>query len=82
MAVSDSQARRRSAARRITAAAASASPRHRNCFYYFRGPAARSVEGREIEHQVEDNTTKALINVIEHSDRSVLTSFLDESASV
>lgn len=46
---------------------------HRNIFYYYRG-AQRS--GRERERQLEDNTTKALVNTLEHCSRIVAIKFL------
>lgn len=53
------------------------SERYRNCFYYFRGPAPRLKEAERLElreRQFEDNTTKALVNVLEHG--GMLESFL------
>jgi hypothetical protein len=51
---------------------------HRNLFYSYRGPNPRIGERNFVfERQLEDNATKALINVLEHSDRStVLRPFL------
>lgn len=46
---------------------------HHNIFYYYRG-ASLSESARE--RQLEDNTTKALINVIEHCDLKVSSEFL------
>ena len=44
-----------------------ADSRYRNCFYYFRGQAAEGVSRARIhERQFEDNSTKALVNVLEH----------------
>ncbi len=53
---------------------------HRNLFYYYRGPAPDGTENSYIfERQLEDNATKALIYVLEHSDRTaVLKPFLRE----
>ncbi|MCE5251230.1 hypothetical protein LLG96_13520 [bacterium] len=47
---------------------------HHNIFYYYRG--ARQ-EDSEFERQLEDNTTKALINVLEHCSQTVLQKFLE-----
>ena len=50
--------------------------RFHNCFYYFRGPSSKRKEA-ELDKQLEDNTTKALINVLKHSDPKLTTSFLE-----
>lgn len=51
---------------------------HRNLFFFYRGSHARdSQRDSTYEKQLEDNTTKALIHVLEHSDRErVLKVFL------
>lgn len=46
---------------------------YRNIFVYFRGP---SVNQMQVDRQLEDNITKSLINLFEHSDKSLLKSFL------
>ena len=53
------------------------SPYH-NVFFYYRGPSARESreEGERYQQQVEDNSTKALVNVLELSGADVVTSFL------
>jgi len=47
---------------------------HHNVFSYFKG-ASQAEQDRE--QQLEDNTTKALINTLEHSDRKVAIRFLE-----
>lgn len=51
---------------------------HHNVFFYYRGPSARESrqEGERYQQQVEDNSTKALVNVLEHGGRDVARSFL------
>ena len=48
---------------------------HRNIFYYYRGA---SLSDDQRERQLENNTTKALINTLEHCDRSVCQKFLTQ----
>jgi len=47
---------------------------HRNIFAYFRGSFQPE---HDREKQLEDNTTKALINTLEHSHKCVSTAFLE-----
>jgi hypothetical protein len=51
---------------------------HHNIFFYYRGPSARESrqEGERYQQQVEDNSTKALINMLEHGGPDVVRSFL------
>ncbi len=57
-----------------------ASRRHRNCFYYFRGPGSKAHDS-DVDKQLEDNCTKALINTLEHGGpgltRSFISTFVD-----
>jgi hypothetical protein len=46
---------------------------HHNIFYYYRGA---QQSDRERERQLEDNTTKALINTLKHCDPKVTFEFL------
>lgn len=46
---------------------------HRNVFYYYRGPAR---ERSLIDRQLENNTTKALVNVLENCSPTLTTQFL------
>ena len=48
---------------------------HKNIFYYYRGPTKRD-EDIIYDKQVEDNTTKALINCLENSSNNLLKYFL------
>jgi len=47
---------------------------YRNIFYYYRGPSSR--RDGQIDRQIEDNTTKALINTLENSEKNLLVCFL------
>jgi hypothetical protein len=47
---------------------------YQNIFYYYRGA---KESDQERERQLEDNTTKALINTLQHCDTVVATKFLE-----
>jgi hypothetical protein len=47
---------------------------HHNIFYYYRGA---QQSDQERERQLEDNTTKALVNTLEHCDPKVTFGFLN-----
>ena len=51
------------------------SRRHRNCFYYFRGPGSKAHD-TDVDKQLEDNCTKALINTLEHGGPELTRSFV------
>lgn len=57
---------------------------HKNLFFYYRGASSRSDQPNHVfDRQLEDNTTKALIYVLENSDRKVvLGPFLRELAGL
>jgi hypothetical protein len=46
---------------------------HHNIFYYYRGA---QQSDQERERQLEDNTTKALVNTLEHCSRTIAIKFL------
>ncbi|MBL1213157.1 MAG: hypothetical protein HND52_07370 [Ignavibacteriae bacterium] len=46
---------------------------HDNIFYFYRGA---NLKDNQRERQLEDNTTKALINTLEHCEKSVANKFL------
>lgn len=50
---------------------------YRNIFYYYRGPSSKK-EGH-FDKQLEDNTTKALINTLESSAKRLLMSLLKKT---
>lgn len=50
---------------------------YRNIFYYYRGPSSKK-EGH-FDKQLEDNTTKALINTLESSEKRLLMSLLKKA---
>lgn len=47
---------------------------YKNIFFYYRGPSLRNSYAEDT--QIEDNTTKALINTLEASDKRLLDTFL------
>jgi len=55
----------------------------RNIFYYYRGPSSKKAKKRkeegQFDKQIEDNTTKALINTLEHSEKCLLMCFLKKA---
>jgi hypothetical protein len=48
---------------------------HQNIFFYYRGPRARR-ENTLFDLQLENNTTKALINLLEHGGPAIMAAFL------
>lgn len=50
---------------------------HKNIFYYYRGPSKREKEDIIYDTQIEDNTTKALINCFDYSGNELLKYFID-----
>ena len=47
---------------------------HENVFYYYRG--SRQSQPEQYDQQLEDNTTKALVNTLQHCDPAVALKFL------
>lgn len=56
------------------------SRRHHNLFMYYRGPSTQKVGQQDAHRQVEDNATKALVNVLEHGHPSLARSFASRFA--
>lgn len=48
---------------------------HHNIFYYYRGP--KHLKQEQYDQQLEDNTTKALVNVLKHCSPAVTLKFLE-----
>jgi len=49
---------------------------YKNIFYYYRGPSSFTNHGFG-DPQIEDNTTKALVNILDKSEKSLLHDFLN-----
>ncbi len=58
-----------------------ASDPHQNIFYYYRGPKSKK-EQQEIDFQLENNTTKALMNTLYYSDSKVREEFISHFVGV
>ena len=56
------------------------SRRHHNVFMYYRGPSAKKETELDAHRQIEDNATKALINVLEHGVPNLAHSFAERFA--
>jgi len=48
---------------------------HDNIFYYYRGP--EQSQQKQVDPQLENNTTKALVNTLKHCDPAVALKFLE-----
>jgi len=48
---------------------------HDNIFYYYRGP--EQSQQKQLDPQLENNTTKALVNTLKHCDSAVALKFLE-----
>lgn len=49
---------------------------YKNIFYYYRGPSINQTA--EFDKQIEDNSTKALINLFENCSHDIVIAFLNE----
>lgn len=54
--------------------------RHHNIFVYYRGPSAKALSEVDAHKQIEDNATKALVNVLEHGEPDLARSFTNRFA--
>jgi hypothetical protein len=53
---------------------------HHNLFVYYRGPSAQKLGEIDAHRQLENNATKALINVLEHGDPALARAFAERFA--
>lgn len=60
--------------------------RHQNLFFYYRGPSSKAADSstaeRWFDQQLEDNATKALINLLEYSSPELTRAFLERFVGV